>query len=58
MTESELDQVYTDFCHALGGAGEGEATQALCRFALLAMLAIDDPEKIRQLSERAFKTGS
>jgi len=58
MSESELDQVYTDFCHALGGVGESEATRALCRFALLAMLAIDDPEKIRQLSERAFSTGA
>jgi hypothetical protein len=54
MTESELDQVYTDFCHALTGAGESEATRALCRFALLAMLAIDDAEKIRQISMRAF----
>jgi hypothetical protein len=58
MSESELDQVYTDFCHALGRAGESEAQRALARFALLAMLAIDDPEKIRLLSERAFASGS
>ncbi len=58
MSESELDQVYTDFCHALGGVGESAATRALCRFALLAMLSIDDPEKIRQLCERAFANGS
>ena len=58
MTESQLDQAYTDFCHALGAAGESEATRALCRFALLAMLAMDDPEKIRQLADRAFKPGA
>lgn len=58
MSESELDQLYTDFCHALGSAGESEATRALCRFALLAMLAIDDPKKTRQLIERAFGTAA
>jgi hypothetical protein len=58
MSESELDQVYSEFCVALGSAGESEATRALCRFAMLAMLAIDDPEKIRQLCERAFKSAT
>lgn len=53
MNELELDQIYTDLCRALSAAGEEQATQALSRFALLAMLEISDPEKIRSMIRRA-----
>ena len=54
MSEAELDQVYTDFCHGLSEVGEGEAIKALCRFALLAMLEIDNARQIEQITRRAF----
>ncbi len=54
MTQTELDQSYTDFCHALGAVGEDRAMAALCRFALLSMLAIDDAAKIEEMTRRAF----
>jgi hypothetical protein len=58
MSDAELDQVYTDFCHALGEVGEGRATEALCRFALLAMLKIDDVAVIEEMTRRAFAAPS
>ncbi len=56
MNDAELDQAYTDFCHALSKTGEGAAIEALCRFALLAMLRIDDVDAIEEITRRAFMT--
>jgi hypothetical protein len=53
MTEQELDRVYTQLCHILGQAGEEQTSQVLSRFALLAMLEINDADKIEQLITRA-----
>jgi hypothetical protein len=53
MTDAELDEVYTALCEALSAAGEPAALQWLSRFALLAMIEIDDPARIRILIERA-----
>lgn len=53
MNEQELDGVYTELCHALGAAGEEGATKLLSRFALLAMLEIDDAERLKAMVKRA-----
>ena len=53
MNEQELDRVYTQLCHILGQAGEGQTSQVLSRFALLAMLEINDAGKIEKLITRA-----
>lgn len=55
MNELELDQVYTDLCRELSAAGEEQAAHALSRFALLAMLEISDPGKIRSMIRRAMQ---
>ena len=54
MTDSELDRVYTALCEALSCAGEAQALPLLSRFALLAMLEIDDPAAIEALIGRAL----
>lgn len=56
MTEADLDRVYTNLCHMLGKHGEAACNQILSRFALLAMLEIDDADKIDALIERAAET--
>jgi len=53
MTDSELDDVYTALCESLSAAGEPGATALLARFALLAMVEIDDAARIRPLIEAA-----
>ena len=53
MTDSELDAAYTALCEALAAAGEPAAMPLLARFALLAMVEIDDPEAVRRLIARA-----
>lgn len=53
MTDLELDDVYTALCDALSVAGEAAALGLLSRFALLAIVEIDDPALIRSLIERA-----
>ena len=55
MTDGELDDVYTALCEALGNAGPTRAEQLLARFALLAMVEIDDPVRLRALIERAAR---
>jgi hypothetical protein len=53
MTEEQLDAAYTNFCRELDRAGERGAVAALSRFALLAMLDINDPERIGVLVRKA-----
>ena len=55
MTTFELDQVYTKLCYALGKGDEKQISRALGRFALLAMLEIDNVGKIEALIERATR---
>jgi hypothetical protein len=53
MKEQELDQIYTDFSYCLSALGEEEAVRALYRFALLAILEIDDAPRLVELIDRA-----
>ncbi len=55
MSDAELDHLYTALCHALGAADEAGMLQALGRFALLAMLEIDDVARIETLIQRAAR---
>jgi hypothetical protein len=56
MTDAELDDTYTALCEALAAAGEPAALPLLSRFALLAMVEIDEPETLRTLIRRAAKS--
>ena len=56
MTDSELDRAYTALCEALSAAGEARALPLLSRFALLAMLEIDDPAATEALIGRALRS--
>ena len=49
MNSDELDQVYTELCHAMTRAGDDRTALFLARFALLAMREIDDVESIRRI---------
>lgn len=53
MTDDELDTLYGELCRALTRVGEERAQLLLARFALLAMAAIDDSARIRELLDRA-----
>ena len=49
MTDIELDNLYTELCHTMGGVGEQRAPLFLARFALLAMGAIGNAEVVQGL---------
>jgi hypothetical protein len=53
MTDIELDQAYTDFCRAIGNLSGAALELALGRFALLAILEIDDPSTVARLATQA-----
>lgn len=53
MTDIELDNLYTELCHTMGGIGEQRAPLFLARFALLAMGAIGDAERVQGLLQDA-----
>lgn len=53
MNELDLDHVYTQLCRTLSEQGEANTAQVLSRFALLAMLEINDVAKIEKLIARA-----
>ena len=55
MTDGELDDLYTALCEALAAGGEARALPLLGRFALLAMVELDDPALVRSLIERAAR---
>jgi hypothetical protein len=57
MSDQELDAVYTELCQTLGEAGEEAALKVLGRFALLAMIEIDDAERLKVLIARAATAG-
>lgn len=49
MTDIELDNLYTELCHTMGGIGEQRAPLLLARFALLAMGAIGNAGVVQGL---------
>ncbi|APA68274.1 MULTISPECIES: hypothetical protein [unclassified Janthinobacterium] len=49
MTDIELDNLYTELCHTMGGVGEQRAPLLLARFALLAMGAIGKADVVQGL---------
>jgi hypothetical protein len=49
MTDIELDNLYTELCHTMGGLGEQRAPLFLARFALLAMGAIGQADVVQDL---------
>jgi len=49
LNSGEIDQVYTELCHAMTRAGDDRTALFLARFALLAMREIDDVESIRRI---------
>ncbi len=49
MTDEELDTLYGELCRALSRAGPEGAQTLLARFALLAMAALDDAARIREI---------
>ena len=53
MTESELDVVYTQLCKTMTGLGEAQALLFLARFAMLAIVNIDNAEQSLQLIKEA-----
>jgi hypothetical protein len=53
MTDTELDTCYTALCETLAQQGEAQATAYLARFALLAMVEVDQPSTLLRLIEQA-----
>ncbi|TNC78098.1 DUF2783 domain-containing protein [Janthinobacterium lividum] len=49
MTDIELDNLYTELCHTMGGLGEQRSPLFLARFALLAMGAIGKADVVQGL---------
>ena len=55
LTDTELDAVYTQFCHQMTALGEAQAPLFMARFALLAMTRIGDAAAVQQLMAQAAK---
>lgn len=53
MTEAELDTAYSDLCRTMTHLGETKTQLYLARFALLAMIEIDDAGKLARLISAA-----
>ena len=53
LTDTELDAVYTQFCHQMTALGEAQAPLFMARFALLAMSRIGDAAAVQQLTAQA-----
>ena len=49
MTDIELDNLYTELCHTMGGRGEQRLPLFLARFALLAKGAIGQADVVQSL---------
>ncbi|MDX2203206.1 MAG: hypothetical protein NW223_10690 [Hyphomicrobiaceae bacterium] len=49
MTDAELDSAYAELCRTMTHLGERRTELYLARFAVLAMLEIDDAAKISRL---------
>lgn len=48
MNAEELDELYTQACHAMTHAGQAKTELFLSRLVLLLMHEIDDPQRIRR----------
>ena len=55
LSDTELDAVYTQFCHQMTALGEAQAPLFMARFALLAMNRIGDAAAVQQLMAQAAK---
>lgn len=53
MTDTELDQVYTQLCKTMTDIGEARSPLFLARFALLAIARIDDAKTAQRLIREA-----
>jgi hypothetical protein len=49
MTADELDALYTELCRTMTALGEPQAALYLARFALLAIVEIDDAAALRRM---------
>jgi hypothetical protein len=49
VSESELDSIYTRLCKTMTELGEAESSLFLARFALLAVIKIDDAAAVERL---------
>ncbi len=58
VDDQALDRVYTALCQALTRAGENNASLVLGRFALLAILKLDDEAETKRLIEAAAQLES
>ena len=55
LSDTELDAVYTQFCHQMTALGEAQAPLFMARFALLAMNRIGDAAAVQKLVVQAAK---
>lgn len=55
MTEQQLDELYTQTCHAMTALGAEKTELFLARLSLLLMQAVDDPARIRALIASAAR---
>jgi len=53
MNEQQLDELYTQACHAMTAAGNAKTELFLARLALLLMHELEDPVRIRGAIEAA-----
>lgn len=53
MTATDLDDVYTELCQTMASLGEDRAQMFLARFALLAMVRIDQAASVRAMIAEA-----
>ena len=58
MTDAELDGAYTALCEAMSAVGEDDALPLLGRFALLAMLEINDAARIDAIVAKAVASAA
>lgn len=49
MTDTELDQVYTQLCKTMTEIGEARSSLFLARFALLAVSRLDDAQAAQRM---------
>ena len=55
MNDRQLDELYTQTCHAMTAAGKAKTELFLARLVLLLMHELDDPARIRGAIEAAAR---
>lgn len=53
LDEQQLDEVYTQACHAMTGLGEDKMPLFLARLALLLMKEVGDAQRVRAAIDEA-----